>query len=161
MRDPPAALQWRLMLVPLFRLLESSACPHSGCKARGPRHTAAPWRFWPVALTGRGVGGGCYTAEREECFCSGMTFCNASTAGAVEAAFTVLALRDSAAPATLNLDRPIAGPWKDALIRKQPCKLLPGQKMAMSNSFGFGGVNASLLFASPPIYEDPVVDGTP
>ncbi len=31
----------------------------------------------------------------------------------------------------------------------------------MSNSFGFGGVNASLLFGSPPLALDPVVDGTP
>ena len=90
-----------------------------------------------------------------------MTICGAFPAGAVEAAFTVLALRDNAAPATLNLERPIPGPWEDALIRQQPCKLPPQQKMAMSNSFGFGGVNASLLFASPPIYEEPIIDGTP
>ncbi len=82
-------------------------------------------------------------------------------AGAVEAAFTVLALRDSAAPPGLNLERPIPGPWEDVLIRGQPCKLTLQQKMAMSNSFGFGGVNVSLLFASPPAYEDPIVDGTP
>jgi len=82
-------------------------------------------------------------------------------AGAVEAAFTILALRDNAAPPTLNLERPIPGPWEDALVRQHSQKLPPRQKMAMSNSFGFGGVNASLLFASPPIYEDPIVDGTP
>jgi len=82
-------------------------------------------------------------------------------AGAVEAAFTILALRDNAAPPTLNLERQIPGPWEDAVIRQHPQKLPPRQKMAMSNSFGFGGVNASLLFASPPIYEDPIVDGTP
>ena len=82
-------------------------------------------------------------------------------AGAMEAAFTVLALRDNVAPHTLNLEKPIPGPWKDALIRQRPRKLPPQQKMAMSNSFGFGGVNASLLFASPPVYEDPIVDGTP
>ena len=82
-------------------------------------------------------------------------------AGAMEAAFTVLALRDNVAPHTLNLEKPIPGPWEDALIRQRPRKLPPHQKMAMSNSFGFGGVNASLLFASPPVYEDPIVDGTP
>ena len=31
----------------------------------------------------------------------------------------------------------------------------------LSNSFGFGGVNASLLFGPPPLALDPVVDGTP
>ncbi|CAK0739923.1 hypothetical protein CVIRNUC_001210 [Coccomyxa viridis] len=82
-------------------------------------------------------------------------------AGAMEAAFTVLTLRDNVAPHTLNLEKPIPGPWEDALIRQRPRKLPLQQKMAMSNSFGFGGVNASLLFASPPMYEDPIVDGTP
>ena len=83
--------------------------------------------------------------------------CTNVPAGAVEAAFTILALRDSFAPATLNLERQIPGPWEDALIRQHPQKLPSRQKMAMSNSFGFGGVNASLLLASPPIYEDPIV----
>ena len=65
-------------------------------------------------------------------------------AGAVEAIFTVLALRDQVAPPTINLDNPSEG-----------CDLnyVPhaAQQMqidyALSNSFGFGGTNGSLLFS--------------
>jgi 3-oxoacyl-[acyl-carrier-protein] synthase II len=64
-------------------------------------------------------------------------------AGAVEAIFSVLAIRDQVAPPTINLDEPDAG-----------CDLdfVPGQARAMpidvvvSNSFGFGGTNGSLVF---------------
>jgi 3-oxoacyl-[acyl-carrier-protein] synthase II len=66
-------------------------------------------------------------------------------AGAVEAIFTVLALRDQIAPPTINLDNP------DDIC--QGLNLVPHKyqelKMdyALSNSFGFGGTNASLLFS--------------
>ena len=81
-------------------------------------------------------------------------------AGAVEAIFTVLALADSIAPHTANLEQPdptLLG----SLVRGRPQKLCLGPKMAMTNSFGFGGTNASLLFATPPIVYDELVDGTP
>jgi 3-oxoacyl-[acyl-carrier-protein] synthase II len=64
-------------------------------------------------------------------------------AGALEAGLTVLALRDQIAPPTINLDRP------DVDTR---LNLVPHQAMAlemvhaMTNSFGFGGTNASLIF---------------
>ncbi|KAF0117101.1 MAG: 3-oxoacyl-acyl-carrier-protein synthase II [Rhodospirillaceae bacterium] len=68
-------------------------------------------------------------------------------AGAVEAIYSLLALRDGIVPPTLNLDNPSKGCDLD---------LVPGQarerkiNMVMSNSFGFGGTNASLIFTTPP-----------
>jgi 3-oxoacyl-[acyl-carrier-protein] synthase II len=65
-------------------------------------------------------------------------------AGAVEAIFTVLALRDQIAPPTLNLDAPdeaAAGLDLVALTARQT-----PMTHALSNGFGFGGVNASVLF---------------
>jgi 3-oxoacyl-[acyl-carrier-protein] synthase II len=67
-------------------------------------------------------------------------------AGAVEAIFSILAIRDQVAPPTINLDNPSEG-----------CRLnyVPhvAQEMeigyALSNSFGFGGTNGSLLFSKP------------
>ena len=63
-------------------------------------------------------------------------------AGSVEAIFTALAIRDQVAPPTLNLHKPI----EEAKINLVP---LNAQKTkieyALSNSFGFGGTNASLL----------------
>ncbi|MDM8359663.1 beta-ketoacyl-ACP synthase II [Pandoraea communis] len=65
-------------------------------------------------------------------------------AGGVEAIFTALAVRDQIAPATLNLENPdaeaetvdiVSGKSRDMEIN-----------YAMSNGFGFGGVNASVLF---------------
>ncbi len=64
-------------------------------------------------------------------------------AGAVEAIFSVLAIRDNICPPTLNLDNPSV---------ETPINLVPKQpqeraiKAALSNSFGFGGTNASLIF---------------
>lgn len=72
-----------------------------------------------------------------------------------------MALVENAAPPTVNLEHPEPGPWVDYLIRQQPAKLPAGPKQVITNSFGFGGVNASLLIASPPMALDPVVDGTP
>lgn len=64
-------------------------------------------------------------------------------AGAVEAAFCILALRDQIAPPTINLDNPSVETALDlAPHRAKPMKI----GVAMSNSFGFGGTNASILF---------------
>ena len=64
-------------------------------------------------------------------------------AGAVEAIFCTLAIRDNIAPPTLNLDNPSV----DTAIDLVPH--VPRQReidVALSNSFGFGGTNASLIF---------------
>jgi 3-oxoacyl-[acyl-carrier-protein] synthase II len=64
-------------------------------------------------------------------------------AGAVEAIFSVLAIRDQIAPPTLNLDSPSVETAIDLaphLARKRTIQA------ALSNSFGFGGTNASLIF---------------
>ena len=64
-------------------------------------------------------------------------------AGAVEAIFSILAIRDGVAPPTINLDNPSV---------ESPIDLVPltARKReidtALSNSFGFGGTNASLIF---------------
>ncbi len=63
-------------------------------------------------------------------------------AGAIEAIFSILAVRDQVAPPTINLDNPAI---------ETPLDLAPNTKVereirvAMSNSFGFGGTNASLV----------------
>jgi 3-oxoacyl-[acyl-carrier-protein] synthase II len=64
-------------------------------------------------------------------------------AGAVEAIFSVLAIRDNIAPPTLNLDNPSVETVID-LVPKQARKR--EINVALSNSFGFGGTNASLVF---------------
>ncbi|OJX79299.1 beta-ketoacyl-ACP synthase II [Magnetospirillum sp. 64-120] len=64
-------------------------------------------------------------------------------AGAVEAIFCLLAIRDQIVPPTLNLDNPDEGCDMDLVAhqaKKRPVKI------AMSNSFGFGGTNASVIF---------------
>jgi 3-oxoacyl-[acyl-carrier-protein] synthase II len=64
-------------------------------------------------------------------------------AGAIEAAFTVLAIRDQIAPPTINLDNPsVDTPIDLAPNKAKPMKI----DIAMSNSFGFGGTNASVVF---------------
>ncbi len=68
-------------------------------------------------------------------------------AGAVEAAFTVLALRDQIAPPTINLDNPSVDTPLDLVPNKaKPMKI----DIALSNSFGFGGTNASVVFKKAP-----------
>ena len=68
-------------------------------------------------------------------------------AGAAEAIFSILAIRDQIAPPTLNLDNPAF---------ETPIDLVPHVarkreiRAALSNSFGFGGTNASLIFVGPP-----------
>lgn len=67
-------------------------------------------------------------------------------AGGVEAIFTIMALRDQVIPPTINLDDPdprcdldyVPGEARQAKI-----------KVAMSNSFGFGGTNGTLVFRRP------------
>ena len=64
-------------------------------------------------------------------------------AGAIEAIFSLLAIRDNVAPPTLNLDNPsVETPLN--LVPKVPLK--KQIDVALSNSFGFGGTNASLIF---------------
>ena len=64
-------------------------------------------------------------------------------AGAVEAIFSILAMRDQVAPPTLNLDNPSEGCDIDLAPKEaRPRKI----RAALSNSFGFGGTNASLIF---------------
>ena len=64
-------------------------------------------------------------------------------AGAVEAIFSVLAIRDNIAPPTINLDNPSV----ETEIDLVPHKPKPMQiDTVLSNSFGFGGTNASLVF---------------
>ena len=63
-------------------------------------------------------------------------------AGAVEAIFSILAIRDQIAPATLNLDNPSVETAIDLVPHKpRPRKI----DTVLSNSFGFGGTNASLI----------------
>jgi 3-oxoacyl-[acyl-carrier-protein] synthase II len=64
-------------------------------------------------------------------------------AGAVEAAFSCLAIRDQIAPPTINLDNPSVQTAIDLVPHTaKPLKI----DVALSNSFGFGGTNASLVF---------------
>lgn len=64
-------------------------------------------------------------------------------AGAVEAIFSILAVRDNVAPPTLNLDQPSQPSVIDRVAHQaQPRRI----DVALSNSFGFGGTNASILF---------------
>jgi 3-oxoacyl-[acyl-carrier-protein] synthase II len=68
-------------------------------------------------------------------------------AGAIEAAFTALAIRDQIAPPTINLDNPSV----ETAIDLVPYKAKPMRiDVALSNSFGFGGTNASLLLGKAP-----------
>jgi 3-oxoacyl-[acyl-carrier-protein] synthase II len=63
-------------------------------------------------------------------------------AGAVEAIFCVLALRDQVAPPTINLDTPAVEPVLDLAANRAVKREIA---VALSNSFGFGGTNASLV----------------
>jgi len=65
-------------------------------------------------------------------------------AGGLEAIFTVLALRDQIAPATLNFEVPDESVGALDIISGQ--KRAVAMEYAMSNGFGFGGVNASVIF---------------
>jgi 3-oxoacyl-[acyl-carrier-protein] synthase II len=66
-------------------------------------------------------------------------------AGAVEAVFSILAINDGVAPPTLNLDNPSEGCDIDLVpheAKERPIRTV------LSNSFGFGGTNASLVFSA-------------
>ncbi|PYG29887.1 beta-ketoacyl-ACP synthase II [Pelagimonas varians] len=64
-------------------------------------------------------------------------------AGAIEAVFSILAIRDQVAPPTLNLENPaVETPLNLAPLVKQERSI----NYALSNSFGFGGTNASVVF---------------
>ena len=66
-------------------------------------------------------------------------------AGAVESIFSILAIRDNVAPPTLNLDNP--SPACEGIdLTPHQAKERPIRR-ALSNSFGFGGTNASLILA--------------
>ncbi|MFD1190352.1 beta-ketoacyl-ACP synthase II [Phenylobacterium conjunctum] len=68
-------------------------------------------------------------------------------AGAIEAAFTALAIRDQIAPPTINLENPSVETEIDLVPNKpKPMKI----DVALSNSFGFGGTNASVIFKKVP-----------
>jgi 3-oxoacyl-[acyl-carrier-protein] synthase II len=64
-------------------------------------------------------------------------------AGAAEAIFSILAIRDNIAPATINLDNPERETAIDLVPNKPRARQID---VALSNSFGFGGTNASLIF---------------
>ncbi len=64
-------------------------------------------------------------------------------AGAIEAIFGILALRDQVAPPTINLDHPAVNPVIDLVPNVARRRKID---YVLSNSFGFGGTNASLVF---------------
>jgi 3-oxoacyl-[acyl-carrier-protein] synthase II len=68
-------------------------------------------------------------------------------AGAVEAIYSILAMRDQIVPPTLNLEKPSASCDIDLVPLKAKERKV---RRALSNSFGFGGTNASLIFGPPP-----------
>ena len=66
-------------------------------------------------------------------------------AGAVEAIFCILAIRDQICPPTINLDNPAVQPKLDLAANSAVRRKV---NVALSNSFGFGGTNASLVLRS-------------
>jgi 3-oxoacyl-[acyl-carrier-protein] synthase II len=76
---------------------------------------------------------------------TGHTF---GAAGAIEALFSIMALRDGVVPPTLNYENP--DPECDLDYVPNVAREVPGLEVAVSNSFGFGGHNATLVFRRPP-----------
>ncbi|MEL7467478.1 MAG: beta-ketoacyl-ACP synthase II [Pseudomonadota bacterium] len=68
-------------------------------------------------------------------------------AGAIEAIFSILAIRDQVAPPTLNLEDPSVVTTLDLAPQHKKEREI---NFALSNSFGFGGTNASIIFGQPP-----------
>jgi len=68
-------------------------------------------------------------------------------AGAVEAIYTLLAIEHGVLPPTLNLDDPSEGCDIDLVPHESKARPV---RVALSNSFGFGGTNASLVFSEAP-----------
>jgi 3-oxoacyl-[acyl-carrier-protein] synthase II len=66
-------------------------------------------------------------------------------AGAVESIFSILAVRDGVAPPTLNLDEPSRESVIDRVAKTAQERKI---RAALSNSFGFGGTNASIIFSA-------------
>ena len=64
-------------------------------------------------------------------------------AGAIEAIFSILAIRDQVAPPTINLDNPAVETAIDLAPKAKRARKID---VALSNSFGFGGTNASVVF---------------
>ena len=64
-------------------------------------------------------------------------------AGAIEAIFSILAIRDQVAPPTINLDNPAVETVVDLCANSKRERKID---IALSNSFGFGGTNASVVF---------------
>jgi 3-oxoacyl-[acyl-carrier-protein] synthase II len=68
-------------------------------------------------------------------------------AGAVEGIFSILAIRDGVAPPTLNLEKPSRESPIDRVAKHAQERKI---EVALSNSFGFGGTNASIVFRAAP-----------
>jgi 3-oxoacyl-[acyl-carrier-protein] synthase II len=68
-------------------------------------------------------------------------------AGSVEAIFTILSIKNDIVPPTLNLDNPSPGCDIDLVPHRAKQRSVSA---ALTNSFGFGGTNASLIFAKAP-----------
>jgi 3-oxoacyl-[acyl-carrier-protein] synthase II len=68
-------------------------------------------------------------------------------AGAVEGIFSILAIRDGVAPPTLNLEKPSRESPIDRVAKEAQDRKI---EVALSNSFGFGGTNASIVFRAAP-----------
>ena len=67
-------------------------------------------------------------------------------AGAIEAIFSILAIRDQVAPPTINLDNPAVETKLDLVPNAKRARPID---VALSNSFGFGGTNATLVLGKP------------
>lgn len=68
-------------------------------------------------------------------------------AGSVEAIYSIMAIQTGVVPPTLNLDNPSEGCDIDLVPKTAKERKV---RVALSNSFGFGGTNASLIFAAAP-----------
>ena len=68
-------------------------------------------------------------------------------AGAVEGIFSILAIRDGVAPPTLNLEKPSRESAIDRVAKQAQERKI---EVVLSNSFGFGGTNASIVFRGAP-----------